>query len=276
MFALPFALSALLLAVKDGWPTLSTVGWVLLAMVSGRTFAMALNRLADRVYDAANPRTQQRELVTGLVQPWEAWLLVLVSLAGLVWAVWHLPPLCWQLLPLAVLILAGYSYTKRFTSLCHLVLGLALGSSAIGGWLAHTGHWDGGLPVLFGLAVLLWVSGFDVIYACQDNEFDRAQGLYSLPARLGNATALRLSRAFHVGSVLVLVAFAVAYSLAKGFVGWGFVAATVLMGAMLWREHQLVRADDLTRVNTAFFTLNGIISLSILAGVLLDKFFFPL
>jgi 4-hydroxybenzoate polyprenyltransferase len=272
LFALPFALTALWLAVPLGeMPAPATVGWVLGAMVGGRTFAMALNRLIDLPFDAANPRTANRELVTGQVSQAQAWGLVVVSLAVLIACVLPLPLLCLQLLPVAILLLAGYSYTKRFTPLCHGILGIALGSSAIGGWLAHTGHWDAGLPVLLGLAVTLWVAGFDIIYALQDEAFDRQSGLHSLPAWLGGAKALALSRGCHVATVLLLVVFALAYSQLKGFVGWGFVAGVVIMAVLLVRQHRLVSPQNLSQVDVAFFTLNGIASVALFTCVLVDR-----
>jgi len=274
IFALPFAMTALLLAnPSPHFPSFVTVLWVTLAMVGGRTYAMGLNRLADAHLDALNPRTASREIPAGLVSKAEAWGLTLGALGFMIFAVWQLPLLCKQLLPVAVLILTLYSYTKRFTSLCHLVLGLALGSSAIGGWLAQTGAWQGGLPILFGASVALWVMGFDVIYACQDTDFDRSQGLFSLPAQVGIETALQLSRWMHAGSMLFLLIFAWQYSYsAYGFVGWGFCLATVLMGILLVSEHRLVKADDLSRVNQAFFTLNGQISVGFFAFVLVERF----
>ena len=273
VFALPFAMTALLLANPVlCFPSFQTVLWVTLAMIGGRTYAMGLNRLADAQLDALNPRTALREIPAGLVSQKEAWLLTIGALGLMLFAVWQLPLLCKQLSPVAVLILTLYSYTKRFTSLCHLVLGLALGSSAIGGWLAQSGSWQGGLPILFGSAVALWVMGFDVIYACQDTDFDRSQGLFSLPAQVGIETALKLSRWMHAGSVLCLLLFAWYYSHSVyGFVGWGFSLATLVMAVLLVWEHRLVRADDLSRVNQAFFTLNGQISLGFFSFVLLER-----
>jgi len=274
IFALPFALTSLLLANPIGdWPSLWTLLWVLLAMTGGRTFAMGLNRIADAKIDALNPRTASREIPTGKVSTRDAWVLTLGSMGLMILAVFQLPLICQQLLPVALIILALYSYMKRFSSLCHLVLGIALGSSAIGGWFAQTGAWNGGLPICLGLGVALWVMGFDVIYACQDTEFDQAQGLHSIPAKLGNHKALQLSRLMHAGSVLSLVYFILMYQITIGFgmIGFGFVIATLLMAILLIWEHRLVRADDLTRVNMAFFTLNGQISMGFFVFVLIDR-----
>jgi 4-hydroxybenzoate polyprenyltransferase len=274
IFALPFAFTSLLLANPvGGWPSLWTLLWVLLAMTGGRTFAMGLNRIADAKIDALNPRTANREIPAGKVSMSQAWMLTLTSMSLMVLAVFQLPLICQQLLPVALVILALYSYMKRFSSLCHLVLGIALGSSAIGGWLAQTGEWNGGLPIWLGLGVALWVMGFDVIYACQDTEFDQAQGLHSIPAKLGNAVALHLSRWMHAGSVLSLLYFILMYISTPGFgmIGLGFVVATLLMAILLVWEHRLVSANDLTRVNMAFFTLNGQISMGFFIFVLIDR-----
>jgi 4-hydroxybenzoate polyprenyltransferase len=259
VFALPFALSALVLACPVGqWPSGATVGWVVLGMLGGRTYAMGLNRLADATIDAKNPRTAQREIPAGLVSRAEAVALTLAALALLVLAAWQLPPLCLQLLPLAVAVLTLYSYTKRFTSLCHWVLGVALGGSAVAGWVAQTGCLEP--PALWlGLAVCCWVSGFDVIYACQDVAFDRAEGLFSVPARLGVATALRLSQLSHALCVLCLGVLCYGFAvpaLGPG-VGGGYWVVVAAMAALLAYEHTLVRADDLSRVNQAFFVVNG-------------------
>ena len=273
VFALPFALTGLLLAnPMPALPQVETVIWVLLAMIGGRTYAMGLNRIADAKFDALNPRTASREIPSGKVSILEAWGLTLVALGVMMFAVFQLPLLCQQLLPLAILILTLYSYTKRFTSLCHLVLGLALGASAIGGWLAQTGDWQGGLSLGFGVGVALWVMGFDIIYACQDADFDTAHQLYSIPVKIGVASALRLSRWIHGASVLALLAFAWQYShSAYGFIGWGFCLALSVMSVLLVLEHRLVSADDLSRGNQAFFTLNGQISVGFFILVLLER-----
>lgn len=272
VFALPFALSAMVLATGWGqWPPAATVLWILLAMVGGRTYAMGLNRILDARIDAQNPRTQSRGLPAGRVKLVEAWLLTLGAGALLTGATFQLPILCQQLLPVAFLVLTVYSLMKRFSSLCHLVLGLALGCSAIAGWLAVTGSFNGGLPVVFGLAVLFWVTGFDVIYACQDVDFDQRQGLHSLPAWLGVAMALGLSRVFHTSTVLCLVAFGLWYSASWHPMGLGYWLAVLLTAGMLVYEHRLVKPDDLSQVNEAFFTVNGRISVSVFFLVLADK-----
>lgn len=264
VFALPFALSGTILAA-NGWPGWRVLALVILAMVGGRTFAMALNRLIDARIDARNPRTRDRGIPAGRVKAWEAAAMAAGALALMAWATWQLPPLCWQLWPLAVAILAAYSYTKRFTSLSHLVLGLALGAGAAGGWLAVSGAFVPGTFLLAG-AVILWVAGFDVIYACQDESFDRQAGLHSLPVRLGLAGGLRVSAGLHAATVALLAALGVVQHL--GVIYWLGVAA---VAAMLWYEHSLVSADDLSRVDQAFFAVNGWVSVGLFACTLLDR-----
>jgi 4-hydroxybenzoate polyprenyltransferase len=272
IFALPFALSALLLGAPAGeLPRAITVLWVVLAMIGGRTYAMGLNRIADAQIDAKNPRTANREIPAGIVKPYEAWVLTLSALALMTVATWQLPVLCLYLLPVAILVLTLYSYTKRFTSLCHLVLGVALGSSAIGGWIAQTGGWHGGLPILFGFAVACWVCGFDIIYACQDAEFDQANGLFSIPARLGIAKALALSKFFHITTVVALVSFGAWYCVQLGFIGFGFWFGTAITAGMLYYEHTLISPKDLSKINLAFFDINGKISLLMFFLILADK-----
>lgn len=263
IFALPFALSSLILASGVTIPNLVTVGWVLLAMVGGRTYAMGLNRLLDSPIDAQNPRTQGRTLPSGKLPRWEAWGLTLLALGTLVFATWQLPMLCRQLLPLAVGVLTVYSFTKRFTQWCHVVLGLALGFSAVGGWLAVTGTFALP-PILLGLAVTCWVAGFDIIYACQDVDFDQAHQLHSIPASLGIDRALQLSKALHLISVLLMAVMASQFSLMSGC--W---LATALMAGFLWWEHQLVSPENLDQVDAAFFTTNGQISVGVFISILL-------
>lgn len=273
IFALPFALSALLLAVKaPHWPSWSMWGWVILAMVGGRTYAMALNRIADARIDAKNPRTAQRGLPSGRVTHLEAYLLALAGLGAFAFATWQLPLVCQLLWPVAVLLLSVYSWMKRFSSLCHLVLGLCLGAGAVGGWLAAGGHWHGGIPLALGLGIACWVMGFDVIYACQDTRFDQQEGLWSIPAKLGVPQALRFSQYAHISCMLLLLGFGWWYHTHYQPMLWGYWVALGVMGILLWKEHQLVRPDDLSRVNEAFFTLNGWISLGMFCLILLSKY----
>jgi 4-hydroxybenzoate polyprenyltransferase len=254
VFALPFALSS---AVLAGGAAMSwrQIAWILVAMFGARSAAMGFNRLADQRLDARNPRTAERELPRGVISRSEVWVFVVASAAALVVAAAMLNPLCLALSPVALLVVFGYSYTKRFTALAHVFLGLALALAPVGAWLAIRGRLEAPSVVL-GLAVLLWVAGFDTIYACQDEAFDRAEGLYSLPARLGSRRALVLARIFHVAAVGLLAAV---YALAPLHPLYLFGVAAV--AGLLMYEHSLVRADDLSRIDAAFFTVNGWISL---------------
>jgi len=258
LFALPFALTSTVLAIEGGvpWPKL---GWILVAMVGARSAAMGFNRLADHAIDARNPRTSSRELPRGLLTRAEVWAFVIVSSLALVGAAAMLNPLCLALSPVALAIVFGYAYTKRFTALSHVVLGLSLGIAPVGAWLAIRGRFDP-LPIALGLAVLLWVAGFDVIYALQDLEFDKREGLHSLPARLGPAPALLLARVFHAGAVLLLLAV---YPLAR--LHPIYLAGVGGVAALLVYEHSLVSPDDLSRVDAAFFNTNAWISVGYLA-----------
>ena len=231
------------------------VVWILVAMVGARSAAMGFNRLADQALDARNPRTAGRELPRGAISRGEVWAFVLASAATLVVAAAMLNPLCLALSPVALLVVFGYSYTKRFTALSHVFLGLALAVAPVGAWLAIRGRFDAP-PVVLGLAVLFWVAGFDTIYACQDEAFDRAEGLHSLPARFGVARALGLARLFHVIAVAMLAAVYVLAPLHPVY-----LVGVAAVAAMLIYEHSLVRADDLSRIDAAFFTVNGWISL---------------
>jgi 4-hydroxybenzoate polyprenyltransferase len=257
IFALPFALTSLVLAAGPDLGT-STVLWILVAMVGARSAAMGFNRLADQWIDAKNPRTAGRELPRGLLSRAEVWAFVGLSAGALVVAAAMLNPLCLALSPVALAIVFGYSYTKRFTPLSHLVLGLALAIAPVGAWLAVRGAFAPE-PIVLGAAVLCWVAGFDTIYACQDAEFDRREGLRSLPAWLGIARALIAAKALHVLAVALLASLYWMTPLHPIYlIGVAGVAA------LLAYEHSLVRADDLSRVDLAFFTLNGWISVGYL------------
>jgi 4-hydroxybenzoate polyprenyltransferase len=258
VFALPFALAAAALAA-GGAPAPRQLMWIVVAMVGARSAAMGFNRLADHDLDARNPRTAGRELPAGLLTRREVWAFVALSAAALVGAAAMLNPLCLALSPVALAIVFGYSYTKRFTAFSHGFLGLALAIAPVGAWLAIRGSfaWP---PVVLGLAVLLWVAGFDTIYACQDAAHDRSVGLRSLPARWGIRAALVAARAFHAGAVVLLASLYALVPLHPVYLaGVGGVAA------LLAYEHSLVRHDDLSRVNAAFFTVNGWISVGYLA-----------
>lgn len=263
VFALPFAFIGVLEAAS-GWPSGRVVFWVLVAMVGARTAAMAFNRLADLPFDAANPRTAGRPLPSGRLRPVHAWALVLAGAGALVVAAWQLNPLCLALSPLALAWVLGYSYTKRFTALSHLWLGLGLAMAPVGGWLAVSGKFALP-PVVLAAAVAFWVAGFDVLYSLQDVEFDRRVGLYSLPARWGVARALWASRVFHGLAALGFAAFAVLVHARL----WGSLAVA-LAWSLLLVQHLLVGNGRLERINAAFFTANGILSLSMLALFSLD------
>jgi 4-hydroxybenzoate polyprenyltransferase len=254
VFALPFALSSAVIAAgRDlSW---RQAAWILVAMVGARSAAMGFNRLADEGLDARNPRTAGRELPRGAISRAEVWLFVAASAATLVVAAAMLNPLCLALSPVALVIILGYSYTKRFTALSHLFLGLALALAPAGAWLAIRGRLEAP-PVVLGLAVLFWVAGFDTIYACQDEAFDRAEGLHSLPARLGTRRALAVARLFHAAAVALLAAL---YTIAP--LHPLYLAGVAVVAVLLIYEHSLVRADDLSRIDAAFFTVNGWISL---------------
>ncbi|WP_045234288.1 menaquinone biosynthesis prenyltransferase MqnP [Deinococcus pimensis] len=268
VFALPFAYAGMLFASQQhlgtGWPGVMVFVWVTLAMAGARTAAMAANRLIDAGIDALNPRTANRDIPQGRVRPAGAVGLIVVSLALLLVAAWQLNPLALKLLPIAVVFLVLYPYTKRFTWLCHLWLGVTDGAAAAGGWIAVTGAWDWGAVMLW-LVVIFWMIGLDVIYATQDVDFDRAQGLRSIPARFGVRPALRLAAASHALTFVLLVATGVVVG-----ASWPYYVASVAMGAILLYEHRLVRPDDLTRVNVAFFDANMWLALTMLAGVVLD------
>jgi 4-hydroxybenzoate polyprenyltransferase len=261
VFALPFALASAALAAREGFRW-SQIAWIVVAMVGARSAAMGFNRLADHALDARNPRTAGRELPAGRLSRAEVWAFVALSAALLVLAAWRLNPLCLALAPAALLIVFGYSYTKRFTSLSHVFLGLGLALAPVGAWLAIRGAFAAP-PLVLGLAVLAWVAGFDVIYACQDVEFDRREGLRSLPARLGPAGALRVARLLHAGAVGLLASL---YGLTP--LHPVYLAGVAGVALLLGYEHSLVRADDLSRVDAAFFMLNGWVSVGYFAVTL--------
>ena len=258
VFALPFALTGALLAARatqHGWPTLRQILCIVVAMVAARSAAMTINRIADLRYDKENPRTRMRALATGALSVSFAWIFTLVAVAVFFLAAWQLNPLALKLAPLAIAILFFYSFTKRFTSWSHLFLGFALGISPAAAWIAITGSLDWRMLILCA-AVTLWVGGFDVLYACQDIDFDRQSGLYSIPKRFGIANALWIARVMHVGVVLLLAWLAASFGLP-----WPAWAGIVVVAALLAYEHSLVKANDLSKLNAAFFAVNGYISM---------------
>jgi 4-hydroxybenzoate polyprenyltransferase len=258
VFALPFALTGALLAARatrHGWPTLWQVAWIVVAMVAARSAAMTINRIVDLRYDRENPRTNKRALATGDLSVSFAWVFTVVAIGLFLVAAWQLNRLALELAPVALAILFFYSFTKRFTNWSHLFLGFALGISPAAAWIAVTGGLDSRILLLCA-AVTLWVGGFDVLYACQDVDYDRSAGLFSVPKRFGIARALLIARAMHVGVVVLLVWLAASFALPwPAWVGIGVVAA------LLGYEHSLVKADDLSKLDAAFFAVNGYISL---------------
>jgi 4-hydroxybenzoate polyprenyltransferase len=256
LFALPFALLAAFLAA-DGWPRAATLLKILLAMVGARSAAMAHNRLADRRLDAANPRTASRALPAGALSVGFVRVFLAGSVVLFLAAAASLNRLTLLLSPVALALLLTYSYTKRFTSLSHLVLGLCLGIAPVGAWIAVRGSIDW-LPVLLGLAVLFWTAGFDVIYALQDESHDRAAGLRSIPARFGARNALWISAGFHAAMVILLLAV---WRLSGG--GAIFLAGIAATVAALVYQHAIVRPGHLSRVDSAFFTANGFVSVTL-------------
>ncbi len=265
IFALPFAFLGMILAA-DGWPSWRTVGWIVVAMIGARSAAMGFNRWADRRIDAENPRTAGRPLPTGRVTPAFVALFVVASSALLVWAAWELNPLAFALSPLALLILLGYSYTKRFTVWSHLILGIADAGAALGAWIAVRG--DIRLPaVLLTAAVAFWVAGFDVLYALQDLDFDRETGLYSMPAKWGEVPGLWISGALHLAMLASLAAIPFVYKPGLGVAYWVGVAGCL---ALLAYQHSIVRPGDLSRLNAAFFTANGLLSVWLFAATAAD------
>jgi len=261
VFALPFAMTGALLAARAthqpprGWPSLHQILWIIAAMVAARSAAMTMNRIADLRYDRENPRTKQRALATGALTLQFAWFFTLAAVAVFFLAAWQLNPLALKLAPLAVAILFFYSYTKRFTNWSHLFLGLALGISPAAAWIAITGGLDWRMLILCG-AVTLWVGGFDVLYACQDVDYDQRAGLFSVPKKFGIANALLIARGMHTGVIALLAWLALSFGLP-----WPAWAGIAVVASLLAYEHSLVKADDLSKLDAAFFTVNGYISL---------------
>lgn len=266
VFAFPFALmGATLASLTSGTvPTVMQIVWICLAMIGARSAAMGLNRIIDARIDAENPRTATRHIPAGTVSRTEAWLFVSGSVLLLLFAAWMLNPLCLLLSPLALAFLVLYSYCKRFTALAHVVLGICLAAAPIGAWIALRG--DIGWPALIlGLAVLFWVAGFDIFYALQDLDFDRERGLYSIPSRFGVERSLQLVRVFHVVMVVLLLALLWVPGL-----GLIYFTGVVAVTGLLVYEHKLVRPDDLSRLDAAFFNMNGYISVLIFCFTLAD------
>ncbi|WP_232696325.1 UbiA-like polyprenyltransferase [Brevibacillus daliensis] len=267
IFALPFAFMGAVLGsfvVSGTWPDWMDIFWVTIAMVAARNAAMSLNRLIDRFIDARNPRTATRAIPAGLLSVVEVIVFIIVSFGILFFAAYKLNPLAVKLLPLAVFVLILYSYTKRFTWLCHFVLGIALGFGPLGGWVATTGMIDGTAMLLF-VIIVLWTAGFDIVYACQDHEFDVDEGLHSIPSRFGIRNALIIARVCHAITVIGFFALYATTNLSIWFL-IGIIVATLI----LIYEHRLVKPNDLSKLDVAFFTMNGILSVVVFIFTMLD------
>jgi len=265
IFALPFAFTSALLSAQ-GLPNLRQIFFITLAMVSARSFAMGLNRIIDKDIDAINPRTKDRELPLGKIRTLEAMIFVVFSLIVFLFSAYALNDLCLKLSPIAIIFLIVYSYTKRFTWFCHIVLGICISAAPLGAWIAIRGGIDLEiLPLVF--AVVFWLAGFDILYALQDMEFDRKSGLFSIPARFGIRTSIYLSRTFHLLTFSLLVVTGLLFSL-KNFFWLGMVIAA----GLLVYEHRLVKEDDLSKLDFAFFNMNGYISIAVFVATSFDLF----
>ena len=265
IFALPFAYLGMLLAAQ-GWPTWYQFFWITIAMIAARTLAMGSNRIADRWIDARNPRTAQRPLITGSISIHTAWIGTTISGLVLALAAWQLGPLTFILLPGAYLFLIGYSFTKRFTWLSHFILGFTDGLAPVGAWVAIRGTLftsdDWPAWILLGV-VTFWIAGFDIIYACQDVEFDHEEGLRSIPVKFGIQNALWTSSICHIITIVLLISL--------GFVsglGWPYWIGLIIVSALLTWEHKLVQPDDLSKLGVAFFNINGYISITLFISIL--------
>jgi 4-hydroxybenzoate polyprenyltransferase len=268
LFLLPFAMVGATLASYQAPITAATVGWIIVAFTSARFAAMGFNRIVDREFDARNPRTARRELPTGALSVFHARLAVTIASALFVLAAWRLGTICLVLSPVALGWVFFYSYTKRFTRWSHLVLGAGLAIAPVGGYLAVAGRWSEPWWLLVALAVAVtsWSGGFDILYALQDVEFDRAIALHSLPASVGEWNAVRIARALHVVTVAALIIVGVAFG-----GGTLYGAGVAAVAGLLLYEHRLIRPNDLSRLDAAFFTMNGIISVLFFAFVAADR-----
>jgi 4-hydroxybenzoate polyprenyltransferase len=258
LFALPFAFLGAILAA-NGLPTAWQIFWITIAMIGARSAAMTFNRIIDLKFDAENPRTANRELPTGKLTLRFAWMFLVFSIIIFEIASYALNDLTLKLSPVALISILGYSYAKRFTSLSHLLLGWALAISPTAAWIAVRGKIDSEIPLLLSLFVMMWTAGFDIIYACQDFEFDRKRGLYSIPARFGIRNALWISRLFHLQAFIALLLL---YALTD--LGKLALIGLVIVGGLLIYQHALVKPNDLSRLNTAFFTTNALVSVILL------------
>lgn len=268
LFALPFAFLGAIMAA-EGWPSGWQILWITVAMIGARSAAMTFNRIADRDIDAANPRTANREIPSGQLSLGFAWVFFIASVAIFLIAAYSLNWLTFALSPVALISILGYSYAKRFTAFAHVLLGWALAISPTAAWIAVRGTIDSEVPLLLSLFVLMWTAGFDVLYACQDYEFDKRSGLHSIPARFGIKNALLISRLFHAQAFIVLVILFFALGL-----GWVAMAGVLAVAVLMIYQHSLVKPNDLSRMNAAFFTTNAFVSVILFltfgGAVLLD------
>ena len=266
VFALPFALCGALLANENNFPKISTILWIILAMVGARSLAMSLNRIIDKDIDLKNPRTKNRELPQEKISSNQAIAFSIISFLIFVYAALQLPKICILLLPIAAVWFLIYPYTKRFTFFSHLWLGVALGASVLAGWLACGGNSSSVIPYLLGIAVMFWVSGFDIIYACQDFDFDKKNKLHSIPAKFGIKNSLVISRLFHLLTVVFLILTGLMIN--PSLIYW---IGVIFVAGMLFYEQSLVSKDDLSKVDMAFFTVNGLVSIGFFLFLVLEK-----
>ncbi len=263
VFALPFAFTGALIAA-GGIPEFYQIFWITVAMICGRSGAMGMNRIIDRKIDALNPRTQNRELPRGVIKTWEAFIFTVIAFAFLLFAAYKLNPLCFKVAPFVLFVLFTYSYTKRFTWLCHIVLGITLSFAPLGAWIAIKGSLDYEiLPLCF--AVMFWVAGFDSLYGLQDIDFDKKYGLYSIPRKFGIETSIWIARLFHVITIGLLLILIPIFNLSSFYL-FGILIAT----GLLFYEHTLVRPSDLSKLNLAFFNMNGYISITVFVFTLFN------
>ena len=266
IFALPFAFTSALIAA-DGVPSTYQILWITVAMVSGRSGAMGMNRIIDRRIDALNPRTENREIPKGVVKTHEALIFTVIAFTLLVFAAYKLNPLCLRISPMFVLVLLIYSYTKRFTWLCHIILGIALALAPLGAWIAVRGDFDFKILPLC-LAVMFWVAGFDALYGLQDIDFDKRHGLYSIPSIFGIKASLWTARIFHLMTIALLLSLIPLFNL-SGI----YLLGVIIASGLLLYEHAMVKSTDLSKLNIAFFNMNGYISITVFVFTLFNYLF---
>ncbi len=271
LFALPFVFIGVLLA-QEGLPSLSKIIWILLALLGARNGANAINRLIDSEIDKSNPRTANRHIPNGILQKWEVLLFIIVCFVGFIYSAYRLNPLCLNLLPIPMFLFIIYSFTKRFTWLCHFVLGATVGGAPMGGWLAITGTIvfpEIIVPFILWVIVGLWVAGFDIIYGTLDYEFDTQYGIHSIPARFGIATALKISAFCHLLAVILLYLLPLFYPM-----GGAYYIAVIIVTALLVYEHKIVSPDNLNNVKIASYSINELVGTVVFIGVFIDVIFY--